>query len=45
MTVPFADLQLQYQKIKSEIDGAIAARFLNDVIKYLRAPSRLLMAP
>lgn len=27
------------------IDGAIAARFLNDVIKYLRAPSRLLMAP
>ena len=27
------------------IDGAIAARFLNDLIKYLRAPSRLLMAP
>jgi dTDP-4-amino-4,6-dideoxygalactose transaminase len=25
MAVPFADLQLQYQNIKSEIDGAIAA--------------------
>ena len=25
MPVPFADLQLQYQTIKSEIDGAIAA--------------------
>src|SRR3954471_22002982 len=25
MPVPFADLQLQYQSIKSEIDGAIAA--------------------
>jgi len=27
------------------IDGAIAARFLNDLMKYLKAPSRLLMAP
>jgi pyruvate/2-oxoglutarate dehydrogenase complex dihydrolipoamide acyltransferase (E2) component len=27
------------------IDGATAARFLNDVIKYLKAPSRLLLAP
>ena len=25
MPVPFADLQLQYQTIKAEIDGAIAA--------------------
>jgi dTDP-4-amino-4,6-dideoxygalactose transaminase len=25
MPVPFADLQLQYQTIKGEIDGAIAA--------------------
>ena len=25
MPVPFADLQLQYQTIKSEIDGAIAS--------------------
>src|SRR6195952_4538758 len=25
MPVPFADLQLQYQTIKNEIDGAIAA--------------------
>lgn len=27
------------------VDGAAAARFLNDVIKYLKAPSRLLLAP
>jgi len=27
------------------IDGAVAARFLNDVIAYLEAPSRLLLAP
>lgn len=27
------------------VDGATAARFLNDVIGYLRAPSRLLLAP
>ncbi len=27
------------------VDGAIAARFLNDVIEYLEAPSRLLLAP
>ena len=27
------------------VDGATAARFLNDVIDYLKAPSRLLLAP
>ena len=27
------------------VDGATAARFLNDVIGYLKAPSRLLLAP
>ena len=27
------------------VDGAAAARFLNDVIGYLEAPSRLLLAP
>jgi pyruvate dehydrogenase E2 component (dihydrolipoamide acetyltransferase) len=27
------------------VDGATAARFLNDVIGYLEAPSRLLLAP
>ncbi len=27
------------------IDGSVAARFLNDVIAYLQAPSRLLLAP
>ena len=27
------------------VDGATAARFLNDIIAYLEAPSRLLMAP
>jgi pyruvate/2-oxoglutarate dehydrogenase complex dihydrolipoamide acyltransferase (E2) component len=27
------------------IDGAAAARFLNDVVAYLQAPSRLLLAP
>jgi pyruvate dehydrogenase E2 component (dihydrolipoyllysine-residue acetyltransferase) len=27
------------------VDGATAARFLNDVIEYLEAPSRLLLAP
>jgi pyruvate/2-oxoglutarate dehydrogenase complex dihydrolipoamide acyltransferase (E2) component len=27
------------------VDGATAARFLNDVIGYLQAPSRLLLAP
>ena len=26
------------------VDGATAARFLNDVIDYLKAPSRLLLA-
>lgn len=27
------------------VDGAVAARFLNDVIGYLEAPSRMLLAP
>jgi pyruvate dehydrogenase E2 component (dihydrolipoamide acetyltransferase) len=27
------------------VDGATAARFLNDVIGYLETPSRLLLAP
>jgi pyruvate/2-oxoglutarate dehydrogenase complex dihydrolipoamide acyltransferase (E2) component len=27
------------------VDGAVAARFMNDVIGYLEAPSRLLLAP
>ena len=27
------------------VDGGAAARFLNDVISYLEAPSRLLLAP
>jgi pyruvate dehydrogenase E2 component (dihydrolipoamide acetyltransferase) len=27
------------------VDGAVAARFLNDVIGYLKAPGRLLLAP
>ena len=27
------------------VDGAAAARFLNEVIGYLQAPSRLLLAP
>jgi pyruvate dehydrogenase E2 component (dihydrolipoamide acetyltransferase) len=27
------------------VDGAAAARFLNDVIGYLESPSRLLIAP
>jgi pyruvate dehydrogenase E2 component (dihydrolipoamide acetyltransferase) len=27
------------------VDGATAARFLSEVIAYLRAPSRLLLAP
>src|SRR4030095_13080227 len=27
------------------VDGATAARFLNDVIDYLEAPGRLLLAP
>jgi pyruvate/2-oxoglutarate dehydrogenase complex dihydrolipoamide acyltransferase (E2) component len=27
------------------VDGAAAARFLNEVISYLRAPGRLLLAP
>ena len=27
------------------VDGAAAARFLNDTIGYLEAPSRLLLAP
>ncbi|MFO0885594.1 MAG: 2-oxo acid dehydrogenase subunit E2 [Pirellulales bacterium] len=27
------------------VDGGIAARFLNDVIDYLEAPGRLLLAP
>jgi len=27
------------------VDGATAARFLNDVIDFLEAPSRLLLAP
>jgi pyruvate dehydrogenase E2 component (dihydrolipoamide acetyltransferase) len=26
------------------VDGATAARFLNDIIAYLEAPSRLLLA-
>ncbi len=27
------------------VDGGAAARFLNDVIDYLKAPGRLLLAP
>jgi pyruvate dehydrogenase E2 component (dihydrolipoamide acetyltransferase) len=27
------------------VDGATAARFLNDVMGFLKAPSRLLLAP
>ena len=27
------------------VDGAMATRFLNDLIGYLKAPSRLLLAP
>ena len=27
------------------VDGAVASRFMNDVIGYLEAPSRLLLAP
>jgi pyruvate dehydrogenase E2 component (dihydrolipoamide acetyltransferase) len=27
------------------VDGAAASRFLNDVLGYLKAPSRLLLAP
>ena len=27
------------------VDGATAARFLNDVIAYLQSPTRLLLAP
>lgn len=27
------------------VDGGAAARFLNEVISYLEAPSRLLLAP
>src|SRR6201747_2258126 len=36
MQVPFADLQLQYQTIKSEIDGAIAAVFRDNA--FIRGP-------
>src|ERR1700753_2556482 len=36
MAVPFADLQLQYQNIKSEIDGAIA-RVIRDNA-FIRGP-------
>jgi len=39
MPVPFADLQLQYQSIKDEIDGAIAA-----VIRDKRLHPRLPMS-
>ena len=27
------------------VDGATAARFLNDVVDFLKTPSRLLLAP
>ncbi len=36
MPVPFADLQLQYQNIKSEIDGAIAAVISDNA--FIRGP-------
>jgi dTDP-4-amino-4,6-dideoxygalactose transaminase len=36
MPVPFADLQLQYQSIKSEIDGAIAAVIRDNA--FIRGP-------
>ena len=36
MPVPFADLQLQYQTIKSEIDGAIAAVIRDNA--FIRGP-------
>src|SRR3977135_804242 len=36
MAVPFADLQLQYQTIKSEIDGAIAAVIRDNA--FIRGP-------
>ena len=36
MPVPFADLQLQYQTIKSEIDGAIATVIRDNA--FIRGP-------
>jgi dTDP-4-amino-4,6-dideoxygalactose transaminase len=36
MAVPYADLQLQYQSIKSEIDGAVAAVFRDSA--FIRGP-------
>src|SRR4029078_3377779 len=36
MGVPFADLQLQYQNIKAEIDGAIAAVIRDNA--FIRGP-------
>jgi dTDP-4-amino-4,6-dideoxygalactose transaminase len=36
MAVPFADLQLQYQNIKSEIDSAIAAVIRDNA--FIRGP-------
>ncbi len=36
MSVPFADLQLQYQTIKAEIDGAIAAVIRDNA--FIRGP-------
>ena len=36
MPVPFADLQLQYQSIKAEIDGAIAAVIRDN--SFIRGP-------
>ena len=36
MPVPFADLQLQYQTIKREIDGAIAAVIRDNA--FIRGP-------
>src|SRR6267142_736374 len=36
MPVPFADLQLQYQTIKTEIDGAIAAVIRDNA--FIRGP-------
>ena len=36
MPVPYADLQLQYQTIKSEIDGAIAAVIRDNA--FIRGP-------
>ena len=41
MPVPFADLQLQYQNIKGEIDGAIAAGSIVKVAPSVSAKTTL----